>query len=79
LAIAGDAVIDPGIRPARRELHGGREGALGLAMPPERRPGLPIGIMRRRQIRRIVAGLACGEECPLRIALGEVPDGVTQP
>ena len=58
LAIAGDAEIDPGIRPTRRQSKRGGESALGVAMIAQCRPGFSIGVMSLRPIRRGVAGVA---------------------
>jgi hypothetical protein len=67
LPVARDAVIDPGVRPTRCQLKSGGERALGVGVIAQRRPGLPVSVVRLRPVRRVVAGIARGLERRQRI------------
>jgi hypothetical protein len=67
-AIAGDAVIHPGVGPLRRQSQRGGEGLLGARRLVHRHPGLPVGVMRLRQMRRRMACLARGAQRGLPVA-----------
>ena len=75
LAIAREAVIDPGVGPARVQLDGGGEGLFGARGLAERRKSLAIGVMRRRELRRAPAGFARRDERGLIVAEREMRDG----
>jgi hypothetical protein len=67
LAVARDAVIDPGVGPAQRQPDSFCEGAFGVGVLAERRPGLAIRIMRLRPVRRRMTGVARGLQCSQRV------------
>jgi hypothetical protein len=67
LPVARDAVIDPGIGPTRRQLKGGGESAFGVGIIAQRRPGLPVSVMRLRPMWRGVTGVARNLERGQRI------------
>jgi hypothetical protein len=70
LPVARNAVIDPGISPARRQLQRGSESALRIGMIAQRRPGLAVCVMRLRPVRRGVTCVARGLERGQRISGG---------
>jgi hypothetical protein len=60
------------------ESNGGGKGLFGAGRLADRRPGLAIGVVRRRKLRRAPAGLACGAERGLVVAEREKRDGGVQ-
>ena len=74
LAITRKPVIDPGVGPARILPNRNGEGLLGARRLAHRRPGLAIGVMRRRELRRPPAGFARCDERSVILADGEMRD-----
>ena len=62
LTIAGEAEIDPGVRPRRLEADGGGEGLRGASLLADREPRLAIGVMGLWPVGRRVAGVAGGAQ-----------------
>ena len=75
LTIAREPVIDPGVGPPRIELNGGGEGLFGALSLAERRPGLAVGVMRRRKFRPAPAGFARRVEHGLIVAERKMRNG----
>src|SRR5262249_13812247 len=75
LPVARDAVIDPGISPTRSELNRGGESALRVEVIAQRRPGLPVSVMRLGAVRRCVTSVARGLERFAMIAQGKQSGG----
>ena len=78
LAIAREPAIDPGVGPMRIQLNRGAEGLFGALRLAERRPGLAIGVMRRREYGRPPAGFARRDQRGLVVAEREMRDGGVQ-
>ena len=74
LAIAREAVVDPRVSPMRIQLDCRGEGLLGARRLAHRRPGLAIGVMRRRELGRPPAGFARCDERSVILADGEMRD-----
>jgi hypothetical protein len=75
LPIAREGVVDPGVGPARALLKGRGEGLFSAHGLAERRPGLTIRIMRRRELRGAPAGFARHDERGLVVAELEMRHG----
>ena len=65
LAVAGDAIVDPGIGELRRKLDRGRECLLGSRRLIVREPGLAVDVVCAGIVGRAVTRLARGRKCGL--------------
>jgi hypothetical protein len=71
LAVARNAEIEPGIGPVGGEAEAGDEGLFGVLGVADGKPCLTIGVMRLRQVRRRMTGVAGGKQGALRILGGQ--------
>ncbi len=78
LAIAREAVVHPGVSPARFQLDRRGEGLLGARGLVERRKSLAIGVMRRREFWGAPACFARRDELGLVVPERQMRDGGVQ-
>jgi len=74
LAVPGDAIVHPGVRPIGIDPQRRHERLLGPARLIQREPGLAVGVMRLRSVRLSMAGVARGPQGAFRLAALEQRD-----